>query len=516
MHHLYPLIMIIQPLGTGKFRVAEVEYKAMKNPKLSLQTKLVLMMVALSATVMLSMSILYTQSEKRLISEVHSHTEELVKAIEVSVERLTTQGVTDEVRLGDYIKRLNKKGIEEISIIAKNEEIIASSDPNKIGSKASLSKKRKDLLIKATIGEERESADSQKTYNLIVPVVVGKEHLGYIHLIMRLDDFRGQIRVNYFLRLMITGIIFVIGIAAAVYMARRYIKPIEQVVAAAGMVASGNLDHHLPEGRMDEIGELTTSFNRMVDRLRETRELEERLRKAEHLSTVGQLASGIAHEIRNPLNLISLTIDYINKLLADPKSDEKDEISKRLANVKDEIRRLNGMVENFLNFGKLKKPELRPASVADLVDEVCVLSSSMMKDRKVEIEIRSDNHIPLLLIDREQLKSCLLNVVINAVQAMPGGGRIRLNIMQEGEPGNEQNVRISITDTGQGISPLELERIFEPYFTTKEAGIGLGLPLAKNLIEGHGGTIEVTSTVGAGTEVTLKLPIINALVETKN
>ena len=491
----------------GKFRVAEVEYKAMKNPKLSLQAKLVLMMVALSATVMLSMSILYTQSEKRLISEVHSHTEELVKAIEVSVERLTTQGVTDEVRRGDYIKRLNKKGIEEISIIAKNEEIIASSDPNKIGSKASLSKKRKDLLIKATIGEERESADSQKTYNLIVPVVVGKEHLGYIHLIMRLDDFRGQIRVNYFLRLMITGVIFVIGIAAALYMARRYIKPIEQVVAAAGMVASGNLDHQLPEGRMDEIGELTTSFNRMVGRLRETRELEERLRKAEHLSTVGQLASGIAHEIRNPLNLISLTIDYINKLLANPKSDERDEISKRLANVKDEIRRLNGMVENFLNFGKLKKPELRPTSVSDLVDEVCVLSSSMMRDRKVDIEIRSDNYIPLLMVDREQLKSCLLNIVINAVQSMPGGGRIRLSITQEGEPGHSRDVRISVTDTGHGISPAELERIFEPYFTTKEAGIGLGLPLAKNLIEGHGGTIEVTSTLGVGTEVILKLPI---------
>jgi hypothetical protein len=152
--------VIIKPLETGKFRFAEVEYGAMKNPKLNLQTKLVLMMVAFSATVMLSMSILYTQSEKRLISEVHSHTEELVKAIEVSVERLTTQGVTDEVRLGDYIKRLNKKGIEEISIIAKNEEIIASSDPNKIGSKASLSKKRKDLLMKAIIGEERESAVS--------------------------------------------------------------------------------------------------------------------------------------------------------------------------------------------------------------------------------------------------------------------------------------------------------------------------------------------------------------------
>ena len=165
------------------------------------------------------------------------------------------------------------------------------------------------------------------------------------------------------------------------------------------------------------------------------------------------------------------------------------------------------MVENFLNFGKLKKPELRPTSVSDLVDEVCVLSSSMMRDRKVDIEIRSDNYIPLLMVDREQLKSCLLNIVINAVQSMPGGGRIRLSITQEGEPGHSRDVRISVTDTGHGISPAELERIFEPYFTTKEAGIGLGLPLAKNLIEGHGGTIEVTSTLGVGTEVILKLPI---------
>lgn len=466
------------------------------------------MMVALSATVMLSMSILYIQSEKRLIAEVHSHTEELVKAIEVSVERLTTQGVTDEVRLGDYIRRLNKKGIEEISIISKNEEIIASSDPNKIGSKASLSKKRRDILIRATIGEEKESDDSQKTYNLIIPVVVGKEQLGYIHLIMRLDDFTGVIRTNYIRRLLITAFIFIIGIVAAIYMARRYVKPIDQVVEAAGIVASGNLDHHLPEGSMKEIGQLTNSFNQMVDRLRETRELEERLRKAEQLSTVGQLASGIAHEIRNPLNLISLTIDYINRLLADPKPNDKEEISRRLVNVKDEIRRLNAMVENFLNFGKLKKPELRAASINELVEEVSVLSSSMMSDRKVDINIKSDNHIPLLMIDREQIKSCLLNIIINAVQAMPGGGAITVEIRLEGGPGNPQTVKISVSDTGHGIPAVELDRIFEPYFTTKEAGIGLGLPLAKNLIEGHGGSIEVKSTVGAGTEVTLGLPII--------
>lgn len=483
----------------------------MNNLKLNLQTKLLFMMVALSAVLMMTMFILYTQSEERLINEVHNHTEELVSAIEVSVERLTTQGVTDEIRLGEYIKKLNKKGIKEISVISNSEEIIASSDPKKIGAKAKISRKRNDLLIKATIGEIGESPDGQKTYNLIVPVTVGKEHLGYIHLIMRLDDFAEVIRLNYLKRVMLTAVIFMIGIAAAIYISRRYIKPIDQVIAAAELVASGNMDHHLPEDRADEIGELTRSFNKMIDRLREGRELEERLRKAEQLSTLGQLASGIAHEVRNPLNLISLTIDYINRMIGNMEVKEKDEIGRRLSNVKDEIRRLNRLVEGFLNYGKLKKFELKEASIDSLIDEVYLLASPMLKDRNVEMSIKIDDGIPFLLIDREHLKSCLLNIIINAIQAMPGGGAIQLHAgleRTESITDKPHLVRISIADTGAGIRPDELVRVFEPYFTTKEAGIGIGLPLARNVIEGHGGSIDIKSELGKGTEVLLMLPII--------
>ncbi|NJD57432.1 MAG: HAMP domain-containing protein, partial [Nitrospirae bacterium] len=266
--------------------------------KLSLNQKLVAMMLLLSLSLMTVYFLLYFETEKAMYREFENQTAELSKAIQVGVEEVTSIGATDEKRLQGYMKKLNTRGVKEISIISNNsDKIISSSDPGKIGK--GLSTKRRELIFKAELGEP--VTDEGLAYNVIIPVVAGEKHFGYIHLTINTEDFSVFMRKRMLQRILAAALVFGIGMLLTVYLAKSYTKPIEEVVAVAESVASGNLDHELNTDRKDEIGNLAQSFNHMVERLREQRDLEEKLRKAEHLAGIGQFATSIAHEIKNPL-----------------------------------------------------------------------------------------------------------------------------------------------------------------------------------------------------------------------
>ncbi|HXX53381.1 MAG TPA: HAMP domain-containing protein, partial [Thermodesulfovibrionales bacterium] len=307
---------------------------------LSLNKKLVLMMIFLSFILLSILLFLYWQSEKVLLTELGNQTAELSKAIQVGVEEVTGSGSTDESRLAQYLKGLNSKGINEISIISTTDEIIASTNPTKIG--AALSPKKKELVIRAELGEPVSTEG--KAYNVILPVIAGGAHYGYIHLKINADDVSTMLKHNMVKRIFAALLVFALGIGIAIFLAIRYTEPIHSVVGAARRVAAGDLEQSLPVDRKDEIGELTESFNFMLQRLRENKRLEERLREAEHLSAVGQLSRSIAHEIRNPLNFISLSIDHIREKYPPPTRAEAENFDALLSSVKQEIRRLNSLV----------------------------------------------------------------------------------------------------------------------------------------------------------------------------
>jgi len=238
---------------------------------LSLQGKLLGMMFGLLVLVLATLFLLYWRAETQLISQVERHTTDLSTAIQVSVEQLTSRGRTTEARLQDYVQRLQRRGIREISIVSNEEEVIASSNPRRVG--ARVDPKRKDLLITARLGEEIGGGRGQKTYNIFVPIVVGNQRSGYILVSMILDDFAELARVNFLKRLVATVLVFAVGIAGTAALAWTYAKPISRVVEAARRVAQGHLDERLPANRRDEIGELNRSFNEMVEGLREKAEL---------------------------------------------------------------------------------------------------------------------------------------------------------------------------------------------------------------------------------------------------
>ena len=466
--------------------------------RLSLNQKLISMMLLLSLSLMSVYFILYFETEQAMYREFENQTAELSKAIQVGVEEVTSTGATDEKRLQGYMKKLNTRGVKEISIISNNsEKIISSSDPRKIGK--DLTTKRKELIFKAELGEP--VTDEGLSYNVIIPVVAGEKHFGYIHLTINTEDFSVFMRKRMLQRILAAAFVFGIGMLLTVYLSRSYVKPIENVVAVAQSVAAGNLDHELNTERKDEIGHLAQSFNHMVRKLREQRDLEEKLRKAEHLAGIGQFATSIAHEIKNPLNFISLSIDLIREKYRPADDATQKNFESLIVNIKNEIQRVSRFAESFLEYGRPLELNRRMTDICRLVDDVIDLVAAKAQKEKIEIE-RVYETRPELLLDPEFIKTCLYNIILNAFQSMPRGGKLTVMTRQI-----ENRFHLSIEDTGIGIPEDRLSRIFDPFFTTKSSGLGLGLALTKRVIEEHKGKVEIRSIEGRGTTIITILPL---------
>jgi signal transduction histidine kinase len=472
---------------------------ALKNYflNLSLNKKLIGMMLVLSFILVSTLSVLYSQFEKALLREFENQTAELSKAIQIGVEEVTSKGVTDEVKLQNYLKKLNARGVNEISIISNADEIVASTNPMRIGEE--VGPRKKERIIKAELGEP--VSKEGKVYNVILPVVAGNEHYGYIHLKINTEDFSDIIASNAIRRIVATSVIFGLGIIVTVFLSWMYTKPIHNVVNAARNVAAGDLSLAPDTDRKDEIGELTQTFNFMVQKLREERALEEKLREAEHLSGIAQLAKGIAHEIRNPLNFISLSIDHLKKKFSPCEDTEKEHFESLIRSIKHEIQRLNKLVGDFLEYGKPLRLNRRETDLHALIQDVVALVSAKAEKDAIKIEYY-DEKLPRLSLDPELIKTCIFNIILNAFQAMPSGGEltIRSGIFHE-------RATIIIEDTGIGVSRENLPRLFDPFFSTKTAGLGLGLAMTNRVMEEHGGKVDFQSTEGKGSIVTISLPV---------
>jgi len=460
------------------------------------------MMLILSLLSLVASFVYNARSEKAFLEKVEDNIADLSSAIQISVDELTSTEPTNEARLADYVQRLKHKGVKEISILSNEQEVIASSNPRQVGKK--VNPKHKDLFITARFGEEQGgNSDPHREYNVLVPIVVGGEQQGYAHIVLHLDDYHTFLTSNHLKRVFTTILIFMIGIGVSIFLSMKYTEPIYEVVSAAKKIAAGDLSRTLPNRRGDEIGELNKSFNEMVFRLRQERVLEERLRQAEQLSTIGQMASGIAHEIRNPLNFISLSIDHLKRQLSGWDSPARDEAADLMKEIKGEIFRLNQMIENFLRYGSPLRLSQCEGVLSSLIPEVLQVTRHKAKENGVEIDFQVEPEAPSVWIDPEQMKTCLSNIVLNAIESMPSGGRLTIRCGADEAQGC---LVVSFSDTGCGIGGEEIKKIFKPYFTTKKLGIGLGLALTKRIIEEHGGRIEVKSALGVGTDVAISLP----------
>lgn len=464
--------------------------------RLSLNWKLAGMMLLLSLSLMAVLMFLYYETEKAMYSEFERHIAELTGAIKLGVEEVTSSGVTDETRLKNYLQALNTRGVREISLISTSDRIVSSTNPSSVGKW--ITKQKKELIFKAELGDPSEG--DGHAYNIIIPVVAGGKHFGYVHLTINAEDFSVFMRTSVIRRMVAASIVLIIGLVLSVFLARRYTKPIEEVVSAARSVARGDLTKELITKRKDEIGELAGGFNYMVGKLRQERELSERLRKAEHMASIGQFSSSIAHEIKNPLNFISLSIDHMREKYRPPTREEQEKFDSLIQNIKKELQRVSRFSESFLEYSRPLELSLRMTDMGGLLEGVLELVSARAVKENVSVE-RQYEAMAELNVDPEFIKTCLYNIILNAFEAMPGGGTLR--VITKSEAGK---FIVSIEDTGKGISAEKAKRVFEPFFSTKERGLGLGLALTKRVIEEHGGKVQFKSSEDKGTAVTLILP----------
>jgi signal transduction histidine kinase len=257
--------------------------------------------------------------------------------------------------------------------------------------------------------------------------------------------------------------------------------------------------------RSDDIGQLGRNFNQMVKELRESRAEIERLHntqmsRAEHLATMGELAAGLAHEIRNPLAGIAGVIDIIARDL--PDNSPAREVAQ---DVRAEVMRVNRIVTDLLETARPKPPEYRSADLNATVEHAVIFARQQALSKPVKVELHKLEKPLIVEHDTGQIHQMLLNLMLNAIQAIDGSGEVNVDIVQR-----DGTATVSVRDTGKGIKPDHLPNIFRPFYTTKGHGTGLGLSLAKRIVEDHGGKITVASEEGKGTTFEVALPMRRA------
>lgn len=306
--------------------------------------------------------------------------------------------------------------------------------------------------------------------------------------------------------LIYTLFILLLSTATTFFLVWRFTRPIANLSDAARRVAAGDLRVRVSDAdRTDEVGQLARQFNEMTAELEKTRELETQLQESERSAVVGRLASAIAHEIRNPLNYINLTLDHLRAKFPPTEEKQRGDFEKLTAQLKSEVGRINRQISDFLRYSRPAKLNLQPLEAKTIVEDSLRIVEPQAAEQNIEINFEENGSTPKIVGDAEVLRSVFSNLFINAVQAMEkNGGSLNVSIKPE-----KKFAVVEIADTGEGIPPENLDKIFEPYFSTKETGTGLGLAIVKKIVDEHQGTIAVESNPAQGTKFTVKLPTKN-------
>lgn len=465
---------------------------------LSLRLKLIFLMVFLYLLVVIGLFFISQKAQQAIIKEINDNIEDLTKAIELSVQNLTSENIDSQTQIEEIVKNFRKKGVSEVSILSENNEILASSNPKKVGKKIK-NNSGTDFLIKAEIGTK---SNFEKVKEISIPIIIGDEKYGYVNLILHLETFTDIQQKHFYLRVFTTLVVFGIGTILIVYLAFQYVRPINELVSATVRVASGDLTPMDKEGLniSPEIETLIENFNDMVKKLRERIELEKKLEDMEHMYKVGQLSSAIAHEIKNPLNFINLTLNQIRDEIKE--KYKNDSLYNLLIMAEDEIKRINGLLINFLEYGRPLQLNFKKVSLSEIFQNLIKIVSVKLNDQNISINILSEQEELYISCDYEKLLGCFINLVINAAESIEKNGTINIEVNRD-----EKNVIIHFKDNGKGVSEKIKSKLFDPYVSTKATGMGLGLPFTKRIIEEHGGRIYLNEEYKDGADFVVEVPI---------
>lgn len=325
---------------------------------------------------------------------------------------------------------------------------------------------------------EKEISKLAKEMISLAEELVSRERKGIVSVLEWAK--RHQI---YFLIALFSLLIFISN-----YLTKQVLRPIRRFVDYTQRLSTGDFSPITPaKGYRDEFSDLAIAFNSMLVKLKQD---QEHLLQSRKMAAIGNLTAGIAHELNNPLNNISITVE---SLLDELDELSREELRKRLDDIYTQAERATGTVRNLLDFTRVEQPSFIQLGIKEILDSTIRLTRNEIRLKKIQLDTRIDQDLPKIQGDFGQLQQVFLNLIMNSIQAMPHGGKLTISAHVE----DEKALRIDVSDTGIGIPEASLPHIFDPFFTTKEIGkgTGLGLSICYNIVKKHGGKILVSSQV---------------------
>jgi signal transduction histidine kinase len=344
---------------------------------------------------------------------------------------------------------------------------------------------------------------------------IPEEHWGTVIQQPTREAFAPAKKMQWQIFLLVLVSVILAALIAAIY-TRQIVQPVNSLVSGIERIATGDLRHRIRPLGHDEVSRLAKHINTMASRLLE---FQRQLKRGERLETLNKLSSVLSHEIRNPLNSMVINMQLMKREFHKHEIDAgKLEHYHQILN--SEIGRVESLVSNFLLIAKPPKLEKTPQRLSTLLDDLIKAELPNALTKGIRVERRYKLPGLVVEVDAQKLYQVFLNIFLNAVQSMPGGGRLLIGLDKVESPGGEDDTQageesggiiyaaVSFKDTGKGIPRHELSKIFDFYYTTKEQGTGIGLSLAQQIVEEHGGRIQVKSELGKGTEFIILIPYI--------
>lgn len=481
---------------------------------MSLRLKMILGIGAILLLVILVYSVIAFKLQVDHLQNLARREAELIAALaERAVSQAMLEGKSDEVQV-----LLEKMGSEphlvKIRIVDPQGVILRSDRPEEVGNLLPRAQELFDEAMPEPIWDYEA-----RTVGIFRPILnrplcyschpQERPVIAFLNASVSFSGMTGEVSRSLPL-FMLPAILALVAAGALIsfFFALGIGRRIDRLAKTMSQVESGDLGARVQENSPDEVGRLGRSFNAMVAQLAETqRRLKDRhaeeIRRAEHLASLGKMAAGVAHEINNPLAGMQNCVRTLFKKIGDDAQGIQ-----YLNMLQEGLGRIGRTVRQLLDFSREGKPKMTQTDLVPLLRRCLALLEHELKARKISASLSEDARLPALLADSQQLEQIFLNILMNAVEAMPDGGRLTVSTeLQRQQDG--VFAQIGITDTGIGIGPDHLPRVFDPFFTTKEVGkgTGLGLSVSYGIVKAHGGSLDVRSEIGKGTAVTVVLPV---------
>ena len=445
----------------------------------------------------------HIRTSQRLLADIAEDLQTIGNTVHQSTQKLSAEKGPDREMLEGFIKEAAaQKNVREVHVISSHQEIVASSNPSKLGHKAKLT--GKEIVVREELGS-RDTTGHSLRYEVRVPILRDQQVIGVVQTSILVPDFRDLVREALIRNLVVALAALLLAFIASSYLLHKLNQPLRTLSAAATKVAGGDLGLRLPQlRRNDEVSRLNTAFNAMVERLAERRTLQDRLRQLERQSLVSEMAASLAHEIRNPLNLINLTAGHLEGSFAPADDEKRKDFEELMKSLQAEVQHLNQVVHHFLSASRPGRLHQETFGLQEVVEEARVLLRPQFLTKHVEFISRVDPSLKLRA-DKEQVRLLLLNLLLNAVEAVPEGGAVEVAAFVDESP-EKGWINLKVMDNGPGIPLENLERVFDAYFTSKDSGVGLGLALVRRIAEEHGGSSRVSNMPEGGACFEVRLP----------